>query len=89
MIGQQKARSGGESIVAKISIKNDIKKWIKMRDRLDKSSIKYRIISLNLNEIELLFERINIIKLTNDLKDNNLELAQNRNFYFIKIPLFS
>ena len=34
MIGQQKARSGGESIVAKISIKNDIKKWIKSSDAL-------------------------------------------------------
>ncbi len=89
IIGQQKSRSGGESIVAKISIKNDIKNWIKMRDRLDKSSIKYSIISLNLNEIELLFTKINITKLTNDLNDNNLELVQNRNFYFIKIPLFS
>ncbi len=89
MVGQQKARTGSESIVARISIKNDLKTWIKIRERLNKSKIPYLVISLNLNEVELLFKQVNAENLTKDLKENDLDFVPNRDFYFIKLPFFS
>lgn len=89
MIGEQRARSGNQSIVARVAIKENIENWVKVRSRLNKKSIQYAIISLNLDQVELLFKDINVDKLANDLKTADLEIVPNRDFYFIKLPLFS
>ena len=89
MLGERKARSGNQSIVARIAVKNDIANWVKVRNRLDSASMQYSVIGLNLDEVEILFKNINVDKLTEDLKTANLDIVPNRDFYFIKVPLFS
>ncbi len=89
IVGIQRTQSGKESIVARIAIKNDIANWVKVRSRLEQNNINYSLVSLNLSEVEILFKNINILKLTDALNGAKLEIVANRDFYFIKVPLFS
>lgn len=76
-------------IIARIIIKKDINTWIKIRNRLNESSLDYKILNLTLNEVEIMFNASNVEALSQQLKSANVEMVQNGNFYFLKLPLFS
>ena len=82
--------SNGERIIifARVSTHNDLGTWVKIRNKIASSSLRFSVLSIAIDKAELAFYNTNNIELLATLDDVGLKLVKNNNFNYIKLPIF-